>query len=152
MTTDGKRIEYSSKNGYTGVIYGKSTLVVYDGTAKEVFRTGNRAIETIGELKTFVDSFPAFVEMLKATTDPEPMIPQIRDFRGRFQELHEETPRYVICNRRTFRELETEAGIGYISGNPCTTVYGMKVVVPEDGEIIIGNGYVEKYRFKGGTE
>ena len=84
-------------------------------------------------------------------TDPKPKIPQIRDFRGRFQELHEETPRYVVCNKKTFRELEIEAGVGYVpkSTTMRPTVYGMVFVVPEDGEIIIGNGKIEEYNLKG---
>ena len=85
--------------------------------------------------------------------ETKPMIPQIREFRERFEELHEGTPRYIFCNEKTFRELEIEAGVGYIKkpANKCPTAYGMVFVVPKDGEIIIGNGYVEKYKFEGGA-
>lgn len=152
MIADKNRIVYSSKNGYTGVISGKSELLVYNDAAgmKEVFRTNRRAIETIGELKTFVDSFPAFMEMLNTTAEPKPMIPQIKEFAKDFEKNHVDPPLYVICNRRTFRDLEIEAGIGYVCGNPCATIYGMLFKVPEDGEIIITNGRVEKYKFEGG--
>lgn len=153
MMVDKNRIVYSSKNGYTGVICGKSELVVYNDAAgmKEVFRTNRRAIETIGELKTFVDSFPAFVEMLNTTAEPKPMIPQILTCREAFEEVHESPPRYVICNKKTFRDMEIEAGVGYITkpANKCPSVYGMLVIAPEDGEIIIGNGYVETFNLKG---
>ena len=83
--------------------------------------------------------------------EPGKMIPQIREFRERFEELHEGTPRFVFCNEKTFRELEIEAGVGYIPkpANKCPTAYGMVFIVPEDGQIIIGNGYIEKYSFKG---
>ena len=88
------------------------------------------------------------------TIEPKPMIPQIRTFRARFEEMHKEPPRYIFCNEKTFRELEIEAGVGYIPkpANKCPTAYGMVFVVPKDGEIIIGNGYVEKYNLKGGDE
>ena len=86
------------------------------------------------------------------TPEPEPMIPQIKEFAKDFGKNHVDPPLYAICNRRTFRDLETEAGIGYVCGNPCTTIYGMKVVVPDDGEIIIANGRVGKYKFEGGAK
>lgn len=88
------------------------------------------------------------------TAEPKPMIPQVRTFRERFEEMHKEPPRYIICNRKTFREMEIEAGIGYIPtpANKCPTVCGMPFVVPDDGEVIIGNGYVEKYKFETGEK
>lgn len=100
-------------------------------------------IIALGMAETIINAIPP---------EPKPMIPQVNTFRRRYQELHEETPRYIICNRKTFREMELEAGIGYVCRNPCATVYGMKVVVPDDGEVIIGNGHVEKYKFEGGAK
>lgn len=85
------------------------------------------------------------------TDDPQPMIPQIKDFMKDFEKCHIEPPLYVICNRRTFRDLEIEAGVGYVIGG-MATVYGMIFKVPEDGEIIITNGRVGKYSFKGAGE
>ena len=86
--------------------------------------------------------------------EPKPIIPQILTCREAFEEVHESPPRYVICNKKTFRDMEIEAGVGYIPkpANKCPSVYGMMVIAPEDGEIIIGNGYVESFHLKGAEE
>lgn len=83
--------------------------------------------------------------------EPKPIIPQILTCREAFEEVYESPPRYVICNKKTFRDMEIEAGVGYIPkpANKCPSVYGMIVISPEDGEIIIGNGYVESFHLKG---
>ena len=62
MTND---IGYTSENGYTGVMYGKSSFAIYDKDGKEVLHTGSRAFNTEEELKKQVDGFPEFLEMLK---------------------------------------------------------------------------------------
>lgn len=59
--------EYKSKNGYTGRIYGKSALSVYDENGVEVLHTYDRNIETLDELKELVEDIPNFLEMLKGT-------------------------------------------------------------------------------------
>lgn len=59
------RIEYKSENGYTGVMYGKSSFAIYDKDGKKVFHTGSRAFNTEEKLKKQVDKFPEFLEMLK---------------------------------------------------------------------------------------
>ena len=102
-------------------------------------------IIALGMAETIINAIPP---------EPKPMIPQVRTFRERFEEMHKEPPRYIICNLKTFREMEFEAGVGYIPtpANKCPTVCGMPFVVPEDGEVIIGNGYVEKYKFEGGAK
>ena len=58
-------IEYTSDNGYTGQIYGKSSFRIVDPYGKEVFHTGFRTIETEEELKEEVDTFPDFMRVLE---------------------------------------------------------------------------------------
>ena len=58
-------IEYTSPNGYTGQLYGKSNFRIVDQYGKEVFHTGFRAIETEAELKEEVDTFPEFLRLLE---------------------------------------------------------------------------------------
>jgi hypothetical protein len=60
-----KDIGYTSENGYTGVMYGKSSFAIYDKDGKEVLHTVSRAFNTEEELKKQVDGFPEFLEMLK---------------------------------------------------------------------------------------
>ena len=58
-------VKYSSeKNGYTGVLYGKSSLAVFDKNGKEKFHTGKRGINTYNELVEMVESFPDFLKVL----------------------------------------------------------------------------------------
>lgn len=115
---------------------------------------GARCLSCGAQTRQFYETAEQAAEAWNARlNEPKPMIPQVRTFRERFEELHEETPRYIICNRKTFREMEIEAGVGYIPtpANKCPTVCGMPFVVPDDGEVIIGNGHVEKYKFEGGN-
>lgn len=51
-------IKYESENGYTGMIYGESSMRIIDPYGKEVLHTGFRTISTEAELKEFVDDFP----------------------------------------------------------------------------------------------
>lgn len=51
-------IKYKSENGYSGMIYGESSMRIFDSTNKEVLHTGFRTINTEEELKEFVDDFP----------------------------------------------------------------------------------------------
>ena len=60
----GETIKYTSKNGYTGVLYGKSSLSIYDFTGKEVLHTGFRKANTYEELVEVVETHPEFMEML----------------------------------------------------------------------------------------
>lgn len=60
-----KRIKYTSENGYTGVLYGKSSFSVYDKDGHEVFHTGFRNFNTYDDLKESVDTFPEFLGMLE---------------------------------------------------------------------------------------
>ena len=60
-----KTIKYTSKNGYTGVLYGRSSLAIYNKDGKEVMHTGFRNINTYEELVETVETFPEFLELLK---------------------------------------------------------------------------------------
>lgn len=51
-------ISYTSTNGYKGIIYGESSIKVFDNTGKEVFHARNTSYRNIQELKEFVDDFP----------------------------------------------------------------------------------------------
>ena len=57
-------IRYTSENGYSGTLYGKSSLSIYDRKGREVLHTGSRAINTVEELKELVDNHPEFVRIL----------------------------------------------------------------------------------------
>ena len=59
-----KKIKYTSKNGYTGVMYGNSSLVILDENGKEVFHTGSRNFNTYEELVEQVDTFSEFYNMI----------------------------------------------------------------------------------------
>lgn len=59
-----KNINYTHSNGYTGILYGKSSLAVQNSEGREVFHTGFRNINTLDELKKWLDDFPKFMEML----------------------------------------------------------------------------------------
>lgn len=52
------RIEYKSDNGYTGVIYGKSSMCIYDPEGRMVIHTGRRAGDDINWLKGVTDCYP----------------------------------------------------------------------------------------------
>ncbi len=59
-----EEIKYTSANGYTGVLYGKKSLIIYNPDGTESFHTGSRAINTYDELVKTVDEHPQFLEML----------------------------------------------------------------------------------------
>lgn len=60
-----EQIEYTSENGYRGVLYGRSSMIIYNPDGKESMHTGSRNIDTLEELKKVVDAHPAFIEMLR---------------------------------------------------------------------------------------
>lgn len=65
------RIEYVSENGYTGVLYGKSSFVIYDSIGRMVFHTGFRNINTYDELVKQVEAYPEFRKLLLDMKDEE---------------------------------------------------------------------------------
>lgn len=60
-------IKYKSGNGYSGKLYGKSSMVIYDPDGKEIMHTGFRTPNTMAELKEIVDGMPEFVRTLRKT-------------------------------------------------------------------------------------
>ena len=59
-----KYIEYTSPNGYTGQLYGKSSYRIINSEGKEELHTGFRGINTFEELKEQVDNYPEFKRIL----------------------------------------------------------------------------------------
>lgn len=59
-----EEIKYTSDNGYTGILYGKSSFAILDKDGKTVFHTGSRTINTYDELVEKVNDFPNFLELL----------------------------------------------------------------------------------------
>ena len=55
-------IDYTSPNGYRGVLYGKSSMVIYDRNGVECLHTSSRTPNTLEELQEFVDGFEEFPE------------------------------------------------------------------------------------------
>lgn len=49
---------YKSENGYSGALYGESTMSIFDRTGREVLHTGFRNINTLEELIEEVEHFP----------------------------------------------------------------------------------------------
>ena len=64
-------IKYTSDNGYTGVLYGQSSLAIYNPDGTESMHTGYRNINTYDELVKIVDEHPKFIEMLRRVTESE---------------------------------------------------------------------------------
>lgn len=58
-------IKYTSDNGYTGVLYGQSSMSIYNPDGIESMHTGRRNINTYEELVRVVDEHPKFMEMLR---------------------------------------------------------------------------------------
>ena len=58
-------IAYKSENGYTGVMYGKSSFAVDDRDGVEVLHTSLRGFNSEFELRRQVDGFPEFIKLLQ---------------------------------------------------------------------------------------
>lgn len=62
-------IKYTSTNGFTGILYGHSSMTIgkyaEDGSFKEYLHTGSRNGSSIDYLKEMVDGFPAFFEAME---------------------------------------------------------------------------------------
>ena len=62
-------IKYTSTNGFTGILYGHSSMTIgkyaEDGSFKEYLHTGTRNGSSIAYLKEMVDGFPEFKEALE---------------------------------------------------------------------------------------
>lgn len=62
-------IKYTSSNGFTGILYGESSMSIgkelADGTFHEYLHTGSRNGNSIEYLKEMVDGFPSFMEAME---------------------------------------------------------------------------------------
>ena len=65
------KIKYTSDNGYTGILYGKSSLSIFKPDGTESMHTGSRNINTYEELTKIVDEYPKFIEMLQKMAESE---------------------------------------------------------------------------------
>lgn len=62
-------IKYTSSNGFTGILYGESSMSIgkerADGSFDEYLHTGSRNGHSIEYLKEMVDGFPSFMEAME---------------------------------------------------------------------------------------
>ena len=56
--------EYTSSNGYRGVLNGTSGMIIYDENGKEALRTNSGAVNNLEELKTVVEQMPELSKKL----------------------------------------------------------------------------------------
>lgn len=61
-------VKYKSDNGYSGFLYGDSSLIVYNPNGDQVLHTGHRGINTKEELQELVDTMPEFMKKLDMLT------------------------------------------------------------------------------------
>ena len=54
-------VKVEHPNGFSGVFYGKSSMVIYDATGHEVMHTGTRKVNTKEELYLFLSIVPKFI-------------------------------------------------------------------------------------------
>ena len=62
-------IRYDSDNGYTGFLYGESSMAIgrmFGDEFHPLFHTGSRAGEGYDYLKEHVDNFPEFLSKLES--------------------------------------------------------------------------------------
>ena len=59
----------SERNGYSGVLYGESSMVIYDPKCYEVLHTRFRAGDTLEYLKEVVDTADKLRAMLNEEAD-----------------------------------------------------------------------------------
>ena len=64
----GKTIKATHENGYSGVLYGNSSMSIYYN-GREVLHTGFRTIETKEELMEELENMPNFVAMLEKISE-----------------------------------------------------------------------------------
>lgn len=65
-------IKYRSNNGYTGRMYGESSLAIYETeSGKEVFHTGFRRCNNLKELRKQVEEFPKFLDAISRMKEVE---------------------------------------------------------------------------------
>lgn len=57
-------IKVSHPNGYSGILYGESSMVIFDKDGHEVMHTGFRTPQTEEELYELLEGMPKFVEVM----------------------------------------------------------------------------------------
>lgn len=57
-------IKVEHPNGYFGILYGGSSMSLYDEDGHEILHTGSRNIDTEEELYELLDGMPKFVEVM----------------------------------------------------------------------------------------
>ena len=57
-------IKYTSDNGYTGILYGESSMSIYNPEGREVMHTGFRNVNTMDELIETVEGYPDFIRAI----------------------------------------------------------------------------------------
>ena len=64
-----RTIYYKSRNGFSGELYGESSMSIYDPDGREVMHTASRTPNTQEELKKIVDGMPAFIKTFERVTE-----------------------------------------------------------------------------------
>lgn len=57
-------IKVEHPNGYLGILYGESSMSIYDESGHEVLHTGNRNVNTEAELNELLEGMPDFAEIM----------------------------------------------------------------------------------------
>lgn len=57
-------IKAEHPNGYMGILYGESSMSIYDENGHEILHTGSRNIDTEAELYELLEGMPEFVEIM----------------------------------------------------------------------------------------
>ena len=58
-------IKVEHPNGYLGILYGESTMCIFDENGYEVLHTGSRNIQTAAELYEVLECIPNLKEMCR---------------------------------------------------------------------------------------
>lgn len=57
-------IKVEHPNGYLEILYGKSSMSIYDEDGHEILHTGSRNVNTEAELYELLERMPKFVEVM----------------------------------------------------------------------------------------
>jgi len=58
------KLEYTSPNGYRGVLHTTSDMSIYDSNGKEVLHTRSSVVNNLEELKVVVEQMPELSKQL----------------------------------------------------------------------------------------
>lgn len=61
----GTEIIVKHPNGYSGMMYGESSLTVFDSHMRKVLHTGSRNVKTAEELYTTLELMPGFMSLIE---------------------------------------------------------------------------------------